>query len=60
MWWFWIVLAFMFILIAIALRRGANHSYRMGSGMFKSSENNLDEKEEPSDKDYYNRDGLMK
>ena len=60
MWWIWLVLAFIFILVAIVARRGANHSYRMGSGMFKSSDCNLEEKEELSDKEYYNRDGLMK
>lgn len=28
--------------------------------LFKNSEFNLDEKEELSDKDYYDKDGLMK
>ena len=60
MWWFWLVLAGLFLLVTIALRRNLNHDYRTGSGMFKSSEYNLDEKEELSDKEYYDRDGLVK
>lgn len=58
----WLVLPLIVIIIilAIAFRRGANHNYRIGSGMFKSSEDNLDEKDDFSDKDYYDKDGLMK
>lgn len=55
---FWLLV--LVVLIALVYRRNSNHSYRMGSGMFKSSEYNLDEKEELSDKEYYDKDGLMK
>ena len=48
------------VIIAYAFRWGANHNYRTGSGLFKSSEYNLDEKEELSDKEYYDKDGLLK
>lgn len=55
---FWLLV--LVAIIAYAFRRGANHNYRTGSGLFKNSEYNLDEKEEFSDKDYYDKDGLMK
>ncbi len=55
---FWLLV--LVVIIAYAFRRGANHNYRTGSGLFKNSEYNLDEKEELSDKEYYDRDGLMK
>ena len=48
------------VIIGIAFVRSANSSYRFGSGMFKSSEYNLDEKDEISDKEYYDKDGLLK
>lgn len=55
---FWLLV--LVVIIGIAFRRGSNHNYRTGSGLFKNSEYNLEEKEEISDKDYYDRDGLMK
>lgn len=55
---FWLLV--LVVIIAYAFRRRANHNYRTGSGLFKSSEYNLDEKEELSDKEYYDKDGLMK
>ncbi len=55
---FWLLVVV--VIMGIAFRRGANHNYRIGTGMFKSSEDNLDEKEELPDKDYYDKDGLMK
>ena len=58
--WSIIFMAVVVILIAITFRRNANHNYRTESGLFKNSEFNLDEKEELSDKDYYDKDGLMK
>lgn len=54
--WLLVVVA----IIAIAVRRTYNHNYRIGSGLFKNSEDNLDEKDEFCDKDYYDKDGLMK
>ena len=58
--WYIIPLIIIVIIIAVAFVRAVNTSYRMGSGMFKSSDYNLDEKDEISDKDYYDKDGLMK
>ncbi len=55
---FWLIVVV--IIMGIAFRRGCNHGYRFGSGLFKSSEDNLDEKDEFPDKDYYDKDGLMK
>ena len=46
--------------ILTALARSLNTGYRIGSGMFKNSENNLDEKDEVSDKEYFDEDGLFK
>lgn len=56
------ILAFLIIIIIIGVsfRRVCNHNYRIGSGMFKNSENNLDDKTELSDMEYYDKDGLMK
>lgn len=51
------------IIVAIlgaAFFRSMHTSYRMGEGMFKSSEYNLEEKEELSDKEYYHEQGLFK
>lgn len=58
--WYIVPLIIIVIIIAVALVRAMNTNYRMGSGMFKSSEYNLDDKDEISDKDYYDKDGLMK
>ena len=58
--WYIVPLIIIVIIIAVALVRAMNTNYRMGSGMFKSSEYNLDEKDEISDKDYYDKDALMK
>lgn len=55
---FWLLV--LVVIMGIAFRRNSNHGYRFGSGLFKSSENNLEEKEELSDKEYYDEDGLMK
>ena len=57
---------FIVLLIVVALIVGFGAvrvnqtNYRNGSGMFKSSEYNLDEKDEISDKDYYEEDGLFR
>lgn len=50
---FWILVCV--AILAYGIRRMANHDYRFGSGLFKSSENNLDEKDEFVDKDYYDK-----
>lgn len=55
---FWLLV--LVVIIAYTFRRNANHNYRTGSGLFKNSEYNLDKKEELSDKEYYDKDGLMK
>ncbi|WP_443715843.1 hypothetical protein [Ruminococcus bromii] len=48
---FWILVCV--AILAYEIRRMANHDYRFGSGLFKSSDSNLDEKDEFVDKDYY-------
>ncbi|HCA05388.1 MAG TPA: hypothetical protein DEO32_05780 [Ruminococcaceae bacterium] len=57
-------LIFIFIVIAIIIGvsavRANNTGYRLGSGMFKSSEFNLDEKDDFSEKEYYDKHGLFK
>lgn len=47
-------------ILAYGIRRMANHDYRFGSGLFKSSDSNLDEKDEFVDKDYYDKKNLFK
>ncbi|MCD8027021.1 MAG: hypothetical protein LUF33_08920 [Clostridiales bacterium] len=58
--WLIFILLIIVAILAIAYRRNSNHGYRFGSGLFKSSEDNLDEKDEFSDKEYYDDDGLLK
>lgn len=58
--WYIIPLIIVVIILGGGIARAMKTNYRMGSGMFKSSEYNLDEKDEVSDKDYYDKDGLMK
>ncbi len=58
-WLFFIIV----VVIAVALAlRNANHGYTIGKGMYKSSEDNLsaDEHLDPSDYDYYDKDGKLK
>ncbi len=58
---FLIFLVLIVIIIGIAYFRNANINYRIGKGMFEDSENNLDEKPDISDKEYYDGDkGLFK
>ena len=52
-----IVLLILVLLIGAVFARNANMSYRTGAGLFKSSDNNMDEKEEFSDKEYYDENG---
>lgn len=55
---FWILVCV--AILAYGIRRMANHNYRFGSGLFKSSKYNLDEKDEFVDKDYYDKKNLFK
>lgn len=58
---FWFIFGLIIIiLLGVLYRRNVNHNYRIGSGLFKSSDNNLDEKEDFCDKDYYDKDGFQK
>ena len=58
----WLIIPFIviIILLGVGFARASHQNYRMGEGMFKSSENNLEEYEELSDKEYYHEDGLFK
>ena len=54
---------FMFFMIAVAvivvvvvMVRGFNYNHRIGEGMFKNSEYNLDEPDDFVDKNYYDKD----
>ncbi len=40
--------------------RNRNEQFRFGSGLFKNSEYNLDDQDEFVDKEYYDKDGLLK
>ena len=58
--WLLIPLLILVAIIAVAVYRNANVNYRTGSGMFKNSEYNLDDQDEFVDKEYYDKDGLLK
>lgn len=58
--WLLIPLLILVAIIGAAVVRNMKTNYRIGSGMFKSSEFNLDEEDDISDKEYYDKDGLMK
>ena len=47
-------------LLAALMIRGCNYNHRIGEGMFKNSEYNLDEKDDFVDKNYYDKDALKK
>ena len=58
---------FMFFMIAIAvivvvvvMVRGFNYNHRIGEGMFKNSEYNLDEPDDFVDKNYYDETAFRK
>lgn len=55
-----IVLAIIFVgvVFGIAVARFSHMGHRMGEGMFKSSEYNLDDQDEFSDKNYYDENAL--
>lgn len=49
------------IIICAVFLRNSNMGYRTGKGLFESSEFNLEEKDDVSDKEYYDGGkGLMK
>ena len=58
----WLLIPFIIIIIiiAVAVARNRNQDFRFGSGLFKSSEYNLDDQDEFVDKEYYDKDGLLK
>lgn len=57
----WIFLIITIFILGLAFSRTANDHYHAGSGMFKNSDSNLDEKEvDISDVEYFNREGKMK
>ncbi len=58
--WLWIVFFIVIIILGLGIVRVNKTNYRTGSGMFKNSEYNLDEKDDFSDKEYYDSDGLFK
>ncbi len=58
--WLLIPLIIIVIILGIGIVRSMNTSYRFGSGMFKNSEYNLEEKDDLSDKEYYDEEGLFK
>lgn len=52
-----------FVIIAvliIVMVRGFNYNHRIGEGMFKNSEYNLDEADDFVDKNYYDKDAFRK
>ncbi len=58
----WLLIPFIIIVIilGIGIVRNMNTSYRFGAGIFRSSEYNLEEKDDLSDKEYYDKEGLLK
>ena len=48
------------VVFGIYFARSSHMGHRMGEGMFKSSEYNLEEKDDISDKEYYDKEGLFK
>ena len=58
--WLWIVFFIVIIILGLGIVRVNKTNYRTGSGMFKNSEYNLDEKDDFFDKEYYDSDGLFK
>lgn len=62
--WVYIIIILVIVIVIgiIAGIRNANHSYTIGSGMFKDSDDNLnkDKKLDASDFDYYNKKDKLK
>lgn len=46
------------VLLVIVMIRGFNYNHRIGEGMFKNSEYNLDEPDDFVDKNYYDKDAF--
>ena len=46
------------VLLVVVMIRGFNYNHRIGEGMFKNSEYNLDEPDEFVDKNYYDKDAF--
>lgn len=59
MWWL-LLLAVVIILFAVYYAKTQSINYSIGSGLFKNSEYNLDDPEELADKDYFDKDGMLK
>jgi hypothetical protein len=58
--WLLIPLIIIIVIIGVAFVRNRNEQFRFGSGLFKNSEYNLDDQDEFVDKEYYDKDGLLK
>lgn len=58
----WLIIPFIVIivLLGVGFARASHQNYRMGEGMFKSSDNCLEKSDELSDKEYYHEEGLFK
>ncbi len=63
----WTIIAVVFFVIFIIVMlvlaaRNMNHGYTIGSGMFKSSDDNLEKDKhlDPADYNYYDKDGKKK
>ena len=58
---YFIFIGIMVVVIAVVLMfRNYNYNHRIGEGMFKNSEFNLDEPDDFVDKNYYDKDALDK
>lgn len=59
--WVLILLLVIVAIIGVAYFKTCNLNYRTGAGLFKNSKDNLNEKEDFVDKEYYNENkGLYK
>ena len=58
--WLLIPLIIIIVIIGVAFVRNRNEQFRFGSGLFKNSEYSLDDQDEFVDKEYYDKDGLLK
>ena len=58
--WLLIPLIIFIVIIGVAFVRNRNEQFRFGSGLFKISEYYLDDQDEFVDKEYYDKDGLLK
>lgn len=58
--WLLIPLIIIVAVLGVAVVRVMKTNYRIGSGLFKSSEYNLEDKDVISDEEYYDKEGLLK